>query len=127
MQHVAMLIDRYRRLAATHAAQDYADRASVLAANHAADEMRSVALEVARAGPEAVRQFAALLEEPEPGGWAAHHLVEQMEAEPELVSRALALIERRSRGDSATALGERMWLQAWRAKGVGSGSRAPEA
>ena len=120
-------MDDYRRHATAHAAMEYGDKASVRRGNDAADAMRAMAHEIAGLGRGAVRQFAALLDEPVTSGWAAHHLIELMAAEPILVQRALSVIEVRSRGDDATALGERMWLQAWRARDAAGESGAHEA
>jgi hypothetical protein len=109
-------INDYRRHATRHAATDYADQTSVREGNQAADSMLKIAREVAQSGEDAIRRFASLLDDPATSGWAAHHLLECMDAEPALVERALAVIEARSRGDGVAALGERMWLQAWHAK-----------
>ena len=111
----------YRRHATVHASVEYGDKASVRRGNAAADAMRAIAQTIAGSGKPAVLQFATFLDDPVVSGWAAHHLIEVMNAEPTLVQRAVAVIEERSQGDDVIALGERTWLEAWRAKGSGAG------
>jgi HEAT repeat protein len=82
----------------------------------AADRLREIAVEEAAHDPAGL-SFVALLEDESSNvrTWAAHHLLELFDKRSLPVEqRALNIIEAAARGDSATALGERMWLEEWR-------------
>ena len=117
-ESVEQVLARYRECAALHASIDYGSRATVERANRAVDTMRELASNLGRSGPAAVTAFARLLEEREAriDVWAAHHLLELMTVGPKIETRALAIIEREVAGDSVAAVGNRVWLERWRAQ-----------
>jgi hypothetical protein len=112
------LIAEYKGLALTCARTDYGDKPSVKAANVAADRMRAIAFEIAASGPVAVAAFGDLVRAPDVtiANWAAHHILEHMSPEPEIVRAALDIIERTASGTGPDAFGDRIWLQRWKNK-----------
>ena len=108
-------IHAYRRCQAVHAGVDFSDPVSVAEANAAADRMRALAAEWGQ-DPTVQACFETLLWDANGplAKWAAHHLLELMSPSPRGKAQALLILEGAARGDSAEAMGERMWLDAWR-------------
>lgn len=115
-ENLEQLITEYLANQELHAAVDFGNKSSVKAGNKAADRMRNIAAEL-REATESTTRFEALLDHPNPmvRKWVAHHLLELMEPSKSAVERSLSIIEQASLGDSAEALGERMWLASWNA------------
>jgi len=109
------LIGQYLLAAAEHwAAQaDLGFRSALRRGNKAADELRRLATEIGSCGPEAIRSFSRLLDDPRNGvsGWAAFHSLEVMNAPPDVVDHAFEVLNAIAKGDGLTALGTRMRLQ----------------
>ena len=114
-QNADELIQEYRACQAVQSCIDFSSKGSINASNKAADRMRAIATTISKS-PEAVTLFGNLLaaQEPQLQLWAAHHLLEIMNPDNSTKSSALSIIENASRGDDANALGERLWLDAWR-------------
>jgi hypothetical protein len=118
--HHDELIRRYLLAAADHWQEQYRleSRDAVSRANRAADDMRRLAGEIARADLAAVRAFSQLLDEPRNGVqiWAAFHILELMDAPPDVVDHAFEVLQTCANGNGADALGTRMRLKALRAQ-----------
>ena len=109
------LIGRYLLAAAEHwEAKKYLgeNRAVLRRCNGAADELRRLAKEIGRCDSADVRQFSRLLGDSRNGvnGWAAIHLIEVIQAPPDVVERAFETIEEISKGDDMDAVILRMRL-----------------
>ena len=109
------LIGQYLLAAAEHwsAQAHLGSRSALRRGNNAADELRRLATEIGSGGPEAIRAFCRLLDDPRDGvcGWAAFHTLEVMNAPPDVVDRAFEVLSVIAKGDGMTALGTRMRLQ----------------
>jgi hypothetical protein len=115
------LIDRYLLAAAEHWQSLKAlghDASAVRRGNQAADDMRRIATDVGAAGATTMQAFGRLLDEPRNGvqAWAAFHVLEVMQAPPDLVDRAFDVLENIARGDGVQALGTRIRLRELRAQ-----------
>jgi hypothetical protein len=114
--HHDELIRRYLLAAAEHWQEQgrLESRDAVTRANRAADDMRRLADEIARADTAAVRAFGQLLDEPRNGvqTWAAFHVLELMNAPPDVVDHAFEVLETLAEGDGVDALATRMRLKA---------------
>jgi hypothetical protein len=87
-------------------------------------EMRSIAKDICRRGPEEQKVFAGLLSEREPlhaRRWAAFHILELCSLSAEVEAHAVSVIESVSLPRSADWVGDQVWLRRWRAS---RGSRA---
>jgi hypothetical protein len=115
------LIDRYLLAAAEHWQSLKAlghDASAVRRGNQAADDMRRIATDVGAAGATTMQAFGRLLDEPRNGvrAWAAFHVLEVMQAPPDLVDMAFDVLENIARGDGVQALGTRIRLRELRAQ-----------
>ena len=110
------LIEEYVSCARECLLTNYESRVSVRAGNRAADRLRSIAKAIAARGPRATEGFSLLLSDPDApqASWAAHHLLELMNPDESQEERALAIITALAEGQTAYALGTRMWLENWR-------------
>ena len=118
---IAGLIKEYVSNAIAIASIDYADKKSVRRCNALADRMRTIVDQVVSLGQDAVLEFAALIDDKRAGSRVAHHLVEKAALDRETLLKCFARVEQarvdaEARGDPATARGEAMWLDEWRAK-----------
>ncbi len=110
------MLEEYRRCVAICAAIDYADDLSVRANNRAVDRMYEIVREAAEAGPDAICRLAALLDEPDPGKYLAHQLVETVELAKETEAKCFSIIEQLAKGNGLDVMGEQMWLKKWKAR-----------
>ena len=112
------LLNRYKELALIHASIDYGDPQSVRTGNSAVDEMISISRDISQMGQPGLEAFASLLDVStnRTDLWAAHHILEHMDFNETLKQRALAIIRENAKGQSADALGQRMWLKDWAKK-----------
>jgi hypothetical protein len=80
--------------------------------NRAADEMRRVATDIGSRGPDAIRAFSRLLDEPRNDVqiWVAFHILEVMEAPLDVVDRAFQVLEKLSCDEGVVALGTKWRL-----------------
>ncbi|HVL69459.1 MAG TPA: hypothetical protein VM364_19530 [Vicinamibacterales bacterium] len=114
------LIGQYLLAAAEHwaAQREVTKRSALVRGNRAADELRRLATMIGQGGSEYIRAFSALLDESRNGvnGWAGFHILEVMDAPPDVVDRAFETLEGIARGDGMNALGTRMRLKELRAR-----------
>lgn len=115
------LIAEYIECAERCQSVDYGDKKSVQQYNKASDRMRVIVDEVVELGPDAVQQFTSVLDIEAASGWAAHHLVEKTDLAPDFLTRCFGKVEEmmsKAEAESrpADAMGEKMWLQEWKAK-----------
>lgn len=110
------LIDKYLECVLIHSKIDYADMKSVRRGNRAVDSMMKIVETIRDKHPDRVPDFANLLSvgEYKTSGWVAHHIVRYFEGSPDLVNRAISVIEEYATKDTVEGLGNRMWLEAWR-------------
>jgi hypothetical protein len=80
--------------------------------------MRRLATEIATGDAAAVRDFSRLLDDARNGvqSWAAFHILELMDAPPDVVDRAFEVLETRAKGEGINALGIRMRLKELRSQ-----------
>jgi hypothetical protein len=112
-----VLIRRYQLAAVEHylsarEVESSGRRAAVRVTNRHADELREIAATIGRMGSAAIESFAALLDERRHAvrNWAAFHILEVMNAPPDVVERAFAVLQEVASGDSINALGTRIRL-----------------
>ena len=115
------LIDEYIACAEEAASVNYADKKSVRQFNARSDRMRAIAKEVVMLGQDALFRFASVLDIEPAAGWAAHHLVEMADVDPETLAKCFervkqAKLQAEAKGDLANAMGEEMWLKEWMAR-----------
>lgn len=104
-------INRYRQLAETCAATDYADADSLRRHNTAVDEMRMLAAQIG-----AVVELSPLLDEPESGCWLAFQLLELALPPTPVAERCLEIVRRLAEGEGGEAMGARLWLREYAAR-----------
>ena len=123
-------VSEYRAQVVTHSAPLRGTDSWVNWVNAAADRLREIAIQEA-AQDSTGSQFAVLLDDESPAVrvWAAHHILELFGNRSFAVQQqALNVVEEATRGDSAAALGERMWLEEWRREHqAGELNAAPDA
>lgn len=78
--------------------------------------MYAIVRMVAAKEPEELEKFTSLLNEDAPARWLAHQLIELAEMPPDIEDKCFGIIESYAKGDSADAVGERMWLDEWEKK-----------
>ena len=112
------LVEKYKNYAKVHFEVDYGDKKSVKKGNQAARDMRRIAYEINELYMDKIERFAELLSEGayKKDIWVAHHILECMNYSREIEKKALNVIEKYSMGDSAEALGNKMWLKDWKSK-----------
>ena len=115
------LMNEYLSSAEAAVLVDYSDKNSVRRFNALSDRMRAIVDEVVNLGQDAISEFAALLESEPAAMWAAHHLVEKADLDAATLSKCFARVEQakieaEAEGDLATAMGEEMWLNEWKAR-----------
>lgn len=115
---IAKLLERYKKLAEINANVNFGDKASVRKGNRAATEMSKISNAFIESGEEGIKSFAALLDETENRvqNWAAIAILESMKAPKVVENKALAFIEKYSKGDDLEAFGTRMWLADWKSR-----------
>ncbi len=105
------MISEYRKCANVCSLIDYADKSSVKRSNKAVGKMYQIVQAANNEGPETVTELAALLNEPDCAKWLAHQLVERAAITKEIRNKCFAIVKTLAKGESAEALGERMWLK----------------
>ena len=112
------LIDTYLECAKTHYHIDYADKISVKRGNKAVTTMIGIAKLINEKYPERIEDFSSLLNTTTNriDIWAAHHILEHMNYSNSMEKRALAVIKKYSKENTANGLGNRMWLDEWKKK-----------
>ena len=112
------LIDKYLECAKIHYDIDYADKSSVKRGNKAVTTMIGIAKIINEKYPERIEDLSTLLNTTSNRVdiWVAHHILEHMNYSNILEKRALAVIKKYSKENTANGLGNRMWLDEWKKK-----------
>lgn len=105
------MIDQYRECARVCSTIDYADKSSVKRSNKAVDKMYQIVQTANNKGPQSIADLATLLDEPDCAKWLAHQLVEKAAITKEIKNKCFSIVETLAKGESAEALGERLWLK----------------
>jgi hypothetical protein len=110
------LIEQFKENATVHFNIDYADKKSVKAGNKAVDHRFQIAGKLKDAGR--FNEFAALLtcKEYRVNVWAAHILLERLNAAGSTAEQALSVITELANADDINSHGEKLWLEQWQAK-----------
>ena len=106
-----IMINEYRECVRVCGEIDYADKSSVKRSNKAVYKMYQLVQAANDKGTEAVAELASLLNEPECAKWLAHQLVEKAAITKEIKNKCFAVVETLAKGESAEALGDRIWLK----------------
>src|SRR5687767_14058551 len=111
------LIEKYKKQVSICSRIDYSDMRTVKANNRAVKEMYSI-IELLKTNfsSQQIRQFAELLDTSENNTnlWVAPQLLEHVSLDTDIENKALQIITTASKGDSAEALGFKIWLQNWK-------------
>jgi hypothetical protein len=113
------LIQEYIELAKTCASTDYGDKKSVKLHNKSVDKMYEIAEKIGyEQTTETIDDFAKLLEinEYKTNVWAAVHILERIPADKTTEEKALKIIKQQADGDSADAMGFKIWLDNYKKK-----------
>lgn len=94
---------------------DYGDRSSVKKCNRAVDQMINISICINEEYLSRIYEFAELLTRNDfrTDAWVAHHILENMDYPSELENKALEVIIKYAKEDSAEGLGEKIWLDKW--------------
>ena len=113
------LIREYLELTKVCALTDYADRKSVKIHNKSIDRMFKIAEKIgSEKTTETMDDFAKLLDmtENKTNVWTAIHVLERVPVNETTKEKALKIIEQQADGDSADAMGFKIWLDNYRKK-----------
>ena len=113
------LIQEYLELTKVCASTDYADKKSVRLHNKSVDRMYEIAEKIGyEQTTETIDDFAKLLEinENKTNVWAAVHILERIPADNKIEEKALNIIKNQADGDSAEAMGFKIWLDNYQKK-----------
>lgn len=113
------LIQEYLELTKVCASSDYADKKSVRLHNKSVDRMYEIAEKIGyEQTTETIDDFAKLLEinENKTNVWAAVHILERIPAVKKIEEKALKIIKNQADGDSAEAMGFKIWLDNYQKK-----------
>ena len=113
------LIQEYIELTKTCASTDYGDKKSVKLHNKAVEKMYEIAEKIGyEQTTETIDDFAKLLEinEYKINVWAAVHILERIPADKSIEEKALKIIKQQADGDSAEAMGFKIWLDNYKRK-----------
>jgi hypothetical protein len=110
------VIEEYKELTATCSRTDSSNKASVRQHNKAVTRMYKIVDEISKSQTqELLNQFIELLNiaDNKTNIWAAIHMLERLNIDNETEAKALSIIKAESEGDSADALGYKIWLNTW--------------
>jgi len=113
------LIQEYLELTKVCASTDYADKKSVRLHNKSVDRMYEIAEKIGyEQTTETIDDFTKLLEinENKTNVWAAVHIMERIPVDKKIEERALNIIKYQADGDSAEAMGFKIWLDDYKKK-----------
>ena len=113
------LIQEYLELTKTCASTDYGDKKSVRLHNKSVDRMYEIAEKIGyEQTTETIADFAKLLDikDNKTNVWAAVHLLERIPSDKITQEKALKIIKRQADGDTAEAMGFRIWLDNYKKK-----------
>ena len=113
------LIQEYLELTKVCASTDYADKKSVKTHNKSVNRMYEIAEKIGYEQTiETIEDFAKLLEiiDNKTNVWTAVHILERIPADKTIEEKALKIIKNQANGDSADAMGFRIWLDNYKKK-----------
>ena len=113
------LIHEYIELTKTCALTDYGDKKSVKLHNKSVGKMYEIAEKIGNEQTkETIDDFAILLEinENKTNVWAAVHILERIPADKTIEEKALRIIKQQADGESAEAMGFKIWLDNYKKK-----------
>ena len=113
------LIQEYIELTKICASTDYGDKKSVKLHNKSVDKMYGIAEKISYEQPtETIDGFAKLLEinENKTNVWAAVHILERISVYKKIEEKALKIIKQQADGDTAEAMGFKIWLDNYKKK-----------
>ena len=107
------LIQEYIELTKICASTDYADKKSVRLHNKSVDKMYEIAEKIGyEQTTETIDDFSKLLDvtDNKTNVWAAVHILERIPTDKTIEEKALKIIKQQSDGDTAEAMGFKIWL-----------------
>jgi hypothetical protein len=113
------LIQEYLELTKVCASTDYADKKSVKIHNKSVDRMYEIAEKIGyEKTTETIVDFAKLLDvtDNKTNVWTAIHILERVPAEKTIEEKALKIIKQQAEGDSADAMGYKIWVDNYKKK-----------
>jgi hypothetical protein len=113
------LIQEYIELTKICASTDYGDKKSVSMHNKSVDRMYEIAEKIGyEKTDETIDDFVMLLNiiDNKTNVWTAIHILERVPADKTIEEKALKIIKQQADGDSADAMGYKIWLDNYRKK-----------
>ena len=113
------LIHEYLELTKICASTEYADKKSVRLHNKSVDKMYEIAEKIGyKQTTETINDFAKLLDitENKTNVWTAVHMLERIPVDRTIEEKALAIIKKHAEGDTANAMGFKIWLDNYKKK-----------
>jgi len=113
------LIQEYLELTKVCASTDYADKKSVKTHNKSVDRMYEIAESIGyEKTTETIDDFAKLLDinDNNTNVWTAVHIIERVPIDKKIEERALKIIKQQAEGNSADAMGFKIWLDNYKKK-----------
>lgn len=107
------LIQEYIELTKICASTDYGDKKSLRLHNKSVDRMYEIAEKIGyEQTTETIDDFVKLLDvtDYKTNVWAAVHILERIPADKRLEEKALKIIRKQTDGNSAEAMGFKIWL-----------------
>ncbi|MCZ2084504.1 MAG: hypothetical protein LC112_09535 [Flavobacteriales bacterium] len=107
------LIQEYLELTKVCALTDYADKKSVKTHNKSVNRMYEIAEKIGyEKTTESIHDFAKLLDinDNKTNVWTAVHILERIPVDKKIEEKALKIIKQQSDGNSADAMGFKIWL-----------------
>lgn len=113
------LIQEYLELTKVCASTNYADKKSVKIHNKSVDRMYEIAEKIGyEKTTGTIDDFAKLLDinDNKTNVWAAIHILERVPADKTIEDKALKIIKHQADGDSADAMGFKIWIDNYKKK-----------
>jgi hypothetical protein len=109
------LIQEYIELTKTCVSTDYGDKKSVKLHNKSVDKMYEIAEKIGyEQTTDTIEDFAKLLNKT--NVWEAVHILERNPTDKTIEEKALKTIKQQADGDSAEAMGFKIWLDNYKRK-----------
>lgn len=113
------LIQEYIELTKICASTNYGDKKSVRLHNKSVSRMYEIAEKISyKQTTETIDDFAKLLDinDNKTNVWTAVHILERVPADKTIEEKALKIIKKQADGDSADAMGFKIWLDNYKKK-----------
>jgi len=113
------LIQEYLELTKVCTSTNYAEKKSVKTHNKSVDRMYEIAESIGHEKiTETIDDFAKLLEitDNKTNVWTAVHIIERVPVDKKIKEKALKIIKQQSNGNSADAMGFKIWLDNYKKK-----------